>query len=237
MRMVEANTTGIITGTMNTSVSPNTFTVTAPGVFTTDGYTPVLGDIIAFAYQSPTSQNGFWEVTTVGASGVQPVFTRPSWFTGTAKATMYMTRFGAAQAGFITVFLGPLGNNEIVVGSTLISFARVCLRASTSTLGANTFTGTQTLRAGAAGAGLAPLFFQAGSLMTAPMAHAVEWDGAQMYLTTSSAVRTTNTTHVAVPGASNSSGLVGQIAVDNANNFLYVCTAANVWKRAALTTF
>jgi hypothetical protein len=189
MRMVEANTTGPITGTMNTSVSPNTFTVTAPGVFATDGYTPVLGDIIAFAYQSPTSQNGFWEVTTVGASGVQPVFTRPSWFTGVAKATMYMTRFGAAQAGFITVFFGPLGNNEISVGSTLISFARVCLRASTSTLGANTFTGTQTLRAGAAGAGLAPLFFQAGSLMTAQMAHALEWDGAQMYVSNSAAER------------------------------------------------
>jgi hypothetical protein len=237
MRMVEANTTGPITGTMNTSVSPNTFTVTATGVFTTDGYTPVLGDIIAFAYQSPTSQNGFWEVTTVGASGVQPVFTRPSWFTGVAKATMYMTRFGASQAGFITVFFGPLGNNEISVGTTLISFARVCLRASTSTLGANTFTGAQTLRAGAAGAGLAPLFFQAGSLMSSPVAHAVEWDGAQMYLTTSSAVRTTNTTHVAIPATSTSAGLVGQVAVDNANNWLYVCTATNVWKRVLLATF
>ena len=42
---------------------------------------------------------------------------------------------------------------------------------------------------------------------------------------------------VATPAASNSAGTIGQIAVDNANNFLYVCTAANVWKRTALTTF
>jgi hypothetical protein len=42
---------------------------------------------------------------------------------------------------------------------------------------------------------------------------------------------------VAIPSASNSAGTVGQIAVDDANNFLYVCTSANVWKRTALTTF
>jgi hypothetical protein len=42
---------------------------------------------------------------------------------------------------------------------------------------------------------------------------------------------------VAIPSASNSTGTVGQVAVDDANNFLYVCTAANVWKRTALTTF
>ena len=42
---------------------------------------------------------------------------------------------------------------------------------------------------------------------------------------------------VAIPAASNSAGTVGQVAVDDANNFLYVCTAANVWKRTALTTF
>jgi hypothetical protein len=42
---------------------------------------------------------------------------------------------------------------------------------------------------------------------------------------------------VAIPATSNSTGTVGQIAVDDANNFLYVCTAANVWKRTPLTTF
>jgi hypothetical protein len=266
MRMIEANTTGPITGTMNTSVSPNTFTVTAPGVFTTDNYTPVLGDIIAFAYQSPTSQNGFWEVTTVGASGVQPVFTRPSWFTGTAKATMSMTRFGAAQAGFITVFLGPLGNNEISVGTTLISFARVCLRTSTSTLGANTFTGTQTLRAGATGAGLAPLFFQAGSLMTTPQAHAVEWDSNLMYttpgaLSTANLRRTINAGYIPVftsadiltLGAAQSTiqasaftstaaGVLGQTILDTVGDALYICTGTGTagsakWRRVSLSTF
>jgi hypothetical protein len=266
MRMIEANATGPITGTMNTSVSPNTFTVTAPGVFAVDGYTPVLGDIIAFANQSPTSQNGFWEVTTVGASGVQPVFTRPSWFTGTAKATMYMTRFGAAQAGFITVFLGPLGNNEISVGTTLISFARVCLRASTSTLGANTFTGSQTLRAGAAGAGLAPLFFQAGSLMSNPVAHSVEWDSNLMYttpgaLSTANLRRTINAGYIPVftsadiltLGAaqatiqasaftSTAAGVLGQTILDTVGDALYICTGTGTagsakWRKVSLSTF
>jgi hypothetical protein len=73
--------------------------------------------------------------------------------------------------------------------------------------------------------------------MTTPQAHAVEWFGDQMYLTTAAGVRTTNTTHVAIPATSTSTGLVGQVAVDNTNNWLYVCTAANIWKRAALTTF
>jgi hypothetical protein len=226
----------------------------------------VLGDIIAFAYQSPTSQNGFWEVTTVGASGVQPVFTRPSWFTGTAKATMSMTRFGAAQAGFITVFLGPLGNNEISVGTTLISFARVCLRTSTSTLGANTFTGTQTLRAGATGAGLAPLFFQAGSLMTTPQAHAVEWDSNLMYttpgaLSTANLRRTINAGYIPVftsadiltLGAAQSTiqasaftstaaGVLGQTILDTVGDALYICTGTGTagsakWRRVSLSTF
>ncbi len=73
--------------------------------------------------------------------------------------------------------------------------------------------------------------------MTTPQGHAVEWFNDQMYLTTAAGVRTTNTTHVAIPATSTSAGQVGQIAVDNTNNWLYVCTATNVWKRAALTTF
>jgi hypothetical protein len=42
---------------------------------------------------------------------------------------------------------------------------------------------------------------------------------------------------VSIPATSTSTGATGQIAVDNANNFLYVCTNTNVWKRVLLTTF
>jgi hypothetical protein len=241
MRMVEAQTTANIVGTMNTGVSPNTFTVTATGVFATDGYTPVLGDIIAFALQTTNlTQNGFWEVTTVGAVGVQAVFTRPSWYTGVVSNSMYMTRFGSAQNGFIQAFVGPTGTGttEITVGTTNITMFRVNLRSSPASLGTNLFTGYQTFRANGASANQAPFFFQAGAaLMTAPQGNAVEWFGDQMYLTTAAGVRTTNTTHVAIPATSTSAGLVGQVAVDNANNWLYICTATNVWKRVLLATF
>jgi hypothetical protein len=192
MRMVEAQTTTNIVGTMNTGVSPNTFTVTATGVFATDGYTPVLGDIIAFAIQSTTTQNGFWEVTTVGAVGVQAVFTRPVWYTGVVRNAMYMTRFGSLQSGFVQTFVSPTGsgNTEITVGTTSISMVRVNLRTSPASLGTNLFTGYQTFRANGASANQVPFFFQAGAaLMTTPQAHAVEWDNTQMYVSNSAAER------------------------------------------------
>jgi hypothetical protein len=42
-------------------------------------------------------------------------------------------------------------------------------------------------------------------------------------------------TMVAAPATSSATGVVGQIAQDG--TYLYVCTAANTWKRVALTTF
>jgi hypothetical protein len=190
--MVEAQTTANLVGTMNTGVSPNTFTVTATGVFSTDGYTPVLGDIIAFAVQTTTTQNGFWELTTLGTASVSAVFTRPSWYTGTVKNTMYMTRFGSLQSGFVQTFVSPTGSGstEITVGTTNISMVRVNLRASPASLGSNVFTGPQTLRANGSGAQNCPIIFQAGiALMATPVANAVEWFGDTMYLTSAAGVR------------------------------------------------
>jgi hypothetical protein len=238
MRMIEAQTTANIVGTMATGPEPDTFTVTATGVFTTDGYTPVLGDIIAFALQGTTTQNGFWEVTTVGAVGVQAVFTRPTWFSGTVKNGMYMTRFGTNQSGYVMAFFGPGGNTDITVGTTAIQVVRVNSRLANATTSINLFTGYQTFRASGASANQAPFFFQAGvALMTAPQAHAVEWFNDQMYLTNAAGVRTTNTNHVAIPATATSAGQVGQVAVDNTGSWLYVCTATNVWKRVLLNTF
>jgi hypothetical protein len=209
-------------------------------VFTTDGYTPVLGDIIAFALQSggTSTQNGFWEVTTVGAVGVSAVFTRPSWFTGTAKNGMYMTRFGATQSGYVMAFFGPGGNTDITIGTTAIQVVRVNSRLANATTSINLFTGYQTFRASGLSANQAPFFFQAGAaLMTAPQAHAVEWFNDTLFLTTAAGVRTTNVVSTAIPATSTSAGLVGQTAIDNTNNWFYVCTAPNAWKRIALTTF
>src|SRR5579871_4851604 len=49
-----------------------------------------------------------------------------------------------------------------------------------------TMTGAVTLQAGSTGAGGAPAYFQAGSLLSAVAAHAFEWDGASLYVTQSS---------------------------------------------------
>jgi hypothetical protein len=245
MRMVEAQTTANIVGTMATGPEPDTFTVTATGVFATDGYTPVLGDIIAFALQTTTTQNGFWEVTTVGAVGVSAVFTRPSWYTGVVRNAMYMTRFGSAQNGFIQTFVGPTGtgNTEITVGTTNITMIRVNLRASPASLGTNLFTGYQTFRSNGAGANSVPFFFQAGAaLMTAPQAHAVEWFNDTIFLTTAAGVRTINPSFIngaagggTVPATNTTTGIVGQMAFDATG--LYVCTATNTWRRVAWTAF
>jgi hypothetical protein len=238
MRMVEAQTTGAIAGTMATGPEPDTFTVTATGVFTTDGYTPVLGDIIAFTLQAAREQNGFWELTTAGAVGVSAVFTRPAWFTGTVKGGMYMTRFGTSQSAYVMAFFNNTSNADIAVGSSLIAIVRVSYRIQNATTGVNLFTAYQTFRANGATANSAPFFFQTGTaLMTTPQANAVEWVNDQMYLTNAAGVRTTNTNHVAIPATATSAGQVGQIAVDNAGSWLYVCTATNVWKRVLLATF
>jgi len=178
MRMVEAQTNGSITGNM----VGNVFTVGSVGVFTTDGYTPVLGDIIAFTLQADTKQNGFWEATTLGAVGVNAVFTRPAWFTGTVRNGMYMTRFGASQSGYVMAFYNTTSNADIVIGTSLISVNRVSYRFQAATTVSNTFTGRQTFLGNSATN--APFQFQAGSLMTVPIAHYVEWDGTNEYVTT-----------------------------------------------------
>jgi hypothetical protein len=238
MRMVEAQTTGAVTGIMATGPEPDTFTVTATGVFAADGYNVALGDIIAFTGQAARQENGFWEVTTVGAAGVSAVFTRPAWFTGIVKCGMYMTRLGATQAGYVMAFFNNTINADITIGTSLIAIVRVSYRTANAITGTNLFTGYQSFRANGAGANSAPFFFQAGAaLMAAPQAHAVEWFNDQMYLTNAAGVRTTNTNHVAIPATATSTGQVGQIAVDNAGSWLYVCTATNIWKRTALTTF
>jgi hypothetical protein len=135
-------------------------------------------------------------------------------------------------------FFNNTSNADIAVGSSLIAIVRVSYRIQNATTGVNLFTAYQTFRANGATANSAPFFFQTSStFMATPQANAVEWVNDQMYLTNAAGVRTTNTNHVAIPATATSTGQVGQIAVDNANNWLYVCTATNVWKRTALTTF
>jgi len=184
MRMVEAQTAGAIGATM----VGNVLTVTSTGVFTADTYTIALGDIIAFTLQSDTKQNGFWEATTLGATGVSAVFTRPAWFTGTVRNGMWMTRFGSSQSGYVMGFFNAASNADIIIGTSLISVVRVSYRFTTATTSANQYSGRQTFLGNSATN--APFQFQtASALVTTPVAHYVEWDNSQMYVTNSAAER------------------------------------------------
>jgi len=187
MRMVEAQTIASVAGTM----VGNVFTVTATGVFTgADGYTIIAGDIIAFTSQSAATQNGFWEVTTIGAVGVGAVFTRPSWYVGVVKNTMYMTRFGTTQGGYVMGAIGPLGTTEITVGTTSITAVQINYRGTPALLSSNTFTGPQVFRSNQTAANRNPFSFSSGiGLMTAPQPHAVEWYADTMHITTAAASR------------------------------------------------
>jgi hypothetical protein len=175
IKTVLAQTTGNVSGVF----SGESFLVAWPtAVLVVDGYTPNAGGIVVFTSQANPVENGFWRVA-VNNGLTQPLLERPTWFssiTGSVSPLVYITRFGATQAGFVMALTGPLGNSSIAVGTSPITVHRISGRAPTVGI-------------------------------------------------------------VAIPAASNSTGAVGQIAVDDANNFLYVCTSTNGWKRTALTPF
>jgi hypothetical protein len=243
-------TSGTLTMSGNASssggpTSGNIFTTNATWTGTTtptfDSRTPVTGDIVILTNQVAAAVRGPWVVTNSGG-GVPYTYTRPSWFSGSLTVPMlcnvqYGTSFSGsvvsitAQASLLT------GVTTIGVDSLSI-FTTLPTRANGAQLGTNLFTGYQSFRANGASANQAPFFFQGGAaLMTTPQAHAVEWFNDTLFLTTAAGVRTTNVVSTAIPATSTSAGIVGQTAIDNTNNWFYVCTASNVWKRIALTTF
>jgi hypothetical protein len=226
-------------GSMNTSITPNTFTYTASGALAAiESVTPTVGDIILFTGQGTTTQNGPWKVVNSGSIGIQAVLERPSFYSGSVKnGTMFSIIKGTTSHGFIYVVNAASGGGtaDISVGSTNLSVTQAYARNNTNAvLFANTFSSTQTLGVGTTTT--APLRFQAGTVLTAPIQHSVEWDGNFMYLTTSGAnsARTTNVAFVSAPATSSSYGLAGQVAYDS--TFFYVCTAANTWLKTPLTT-
>ena len=74
------NIAGTYTANGNTTndapLSVDTFTVTATGNVTIDGYIVQLGDRILLAGQTTSSQNGIYLCTTFGTTGVSAVFVR-----------------------------------------------------------------------------------------------------------------------------------------------------------------
>jgi hypothetical protein len=225
-------------GTANTGVNPNTFTYTSTGSLTLETVTLNVGDVVLFTAQGTTTQNGPWKVVNAGGVGVQVVLERPPFFTGNVKnGTMFSVAKGNSSHGFIYVANAGSGGGlvDISVGTTALNITQAYARNNNNAvLFANTFLSTQTLAVGTATT--APLRFQAGTLLTTPVQHSVEWDGNFMYLTTSGAnsARTTNVAFVSAPATSSSYGLSGQVSYDS--NFFYVCTAPNTWVKTSLTS-
>lgn len=86
----------------------------------------------------------------------------------------------ANNAANTITFSGAYGLTFTLTNTTSITFPT---SGTLAILGANTFTGAQTLKVGAIGSGAAPLYFQSGTNLTTPAAGAMEFDGTSFYLT------------------------------------------------------
>jgi hypothetical protein len=172
--------------------STNTITIASFGTFTVLAGT---GTVNLSGSITTTQSN----VTMASGTGITPVYTRPAWFRGTLPASSYYFQIAksssaaTSQGNVYSIY--PTSASESLPsvtanasGGTAWSNVVVSQRANNATTNANTFVGKQVLWAGSAGGNI-PLAFQAGAIATTPVAHAVEWDGTQMYVTNSATER------------------------------------------------
>lgn len=193
-----ATAAGVATSNVTVqNTTTTTFTVTAGALPTYDGRTLQLNDVVFLTAQgatggsTPTAQNGPWVVTTLGATGVSAVFTRPSWFTGTISGPKQIgITGGTANYGFTFSVCGNIaGNTSYLVGVDPLSILTISSRATLAILGAQTFTGRQTFTANTSTVNPFSFSSTAGqALLSATALGAVEWDNQQIYVTSSSPV-------------------------------------------------
>jgi hypothetical protein len=198
---------GIVTGVIRTVDSPTQITMTlnagssgsgsitvfnaslttlvSSSVVVMDNRTMQVGDIFVLSGQTATAQNGPWRIDSIG-TGFS--CSRPSWFTGSLIGPVFsMIQYGTNGTGSV---VGIQTSNLLLSGSitvgldALISVISLIGRSPTASTSTNTFTGPQTLRANGTAANQAAAYFQAGTVMTTPQPHAIEWDGANQYVTT-----------------------------------------------------
>jgi hypothetical protein len=187
--------TSVVTGTMDTGVTPNTFTVTATGALSVDSGSPAAGDIVVFTSQPTASQhngrdNGPWIVVNPGAVGVQATFVRPAWFSGTVKTGMLVSnQYGTNRTGVTYAIQGPTtltSGDFINVGTDILNIFTVYQRASNSVLSANSYSGRQTFTANTATVNPINFSTAAATLLSTRQLGAIEWDNTQLYITSSS---------------------------------------------------
>lgn len=172
-----------------------TLTVTAGALPTYDGRTLQLNDVVYLTAQgaaggsTPTAQNGPWVVTTLGATGVSAVFTRPSWFTGTLGGPKAVgITGGTANYGFTFSISGNIaGNTSYLVGVDPLLSIGIASRSTLVTVtNTSPFTAKQTFAANSTTVN--PFSFSttaSQTLLTTAALGAVEWDNQQMYVTSS----------------------------------------------------
>ena len=186
--------TSVVLGTMDTGVTPNTFTVTATGALSVDGGSPAAGDILVLVSQPTGSQhlardNGPWIVVNPGAVGVQATLVRPDWFSGIVKTGILVSnQYGASRTGVTYALQGPntttIGN-FIDVGTDVISVIAAYQRASGATLGTNTFGSRQTYAVNNTTQNPISFSTAAATLLSTQQLGAIEWDNTQLYITSS----------------------------------------------------
>lgn len=200
--------TSVVTGTMDTGVTPNTFTSTTAGALNVDGGLPAAGEIVVFTTQPTGSQhfgrdNGPWVVVNPGAVGVFPTFVRPDWFSGIVKTGILVTnQQGTSRTGTTYAIQGPnttTNGDFINVGTDILSIFTAYQRSSNASSGANTFSGRQTFSAASSSTTVNPINFSSSSpvLLSTRQLGALEWDNQQLYITSSTQFAALNRNPVA----------------------------------------
>ena len=193
IRSVDSPTQITMTATASASGSgavnvfnATTSTLVSSSIVSMDGRTMVVGDVVVFTAQTANAQNGPWVLTSL-AGGVMS-FARPSYWTGTIYGNMlFYIQQGTSNLGQVVSVSGSISSGS-AVGIDSFSAYTAIQRGSNAVTGSNNFTSTQTFAAGTST--VVPAKFSTGStLLTTPLAHAIEWNGSQMWLTNSSSVR------------------------------------------------
>jgi hypothetical protein len=238
-----------------------TSTLVSSSIVTMDGRTMVVGDIVILTAQLANAQNGPWVLSSLAGNVMS--FARPSYWTGTLLGNyLFYIQLGTANFGQMVSVAGAISTGS-TVGLDAFSGYTATQRNSNAVTGSNNFTGIQVFVAGSTT--VAPARFSAGTTLTTPIAHTVEWDSNLLYLTPLAAAanikRTVNASYIpALTSAdvltlgsaqstlqlsaltTTSAGLLGQTILDAVNDALYICTGTGVagaakWRKVSLSTF
>ena len=172
-----------------------TLTVTAGALPSYDGRTIQLNDVVYLTGQgvttTPAAQNGPWTVTTLGATGVSAVLTRPSWFTGTLSGPRSIgITGGTVNYGFTFSISGNIASNtSYVVGVDPLLSVEIATRSTIVTVsGTSPFTTKQTFAANSTTVNPISFSTAAATLLSTQQLGALEWDNQQLYLTSTTAI-------------------------------------------------